>query len=82
MAVGDAESARRYDVRQNVRFKGGHLAAWIHENYPDTGCALSIEFKKFFMDEWTGEPDHREIESIGRALAATVPALLEELARA
>ena len=29
----------------------------MHERYPRQGCAIAIEFKKFFMDEWTGVPD-------------------------
>ncbi len=42
---------------------------------------LSIEFKKFFMDEWTGELDTDQHAAIGRALAGTVPGVLEELQR-
>ena len=33
------------------------LARFVHARYPDTGCAIALEFKKFYMDEWTGEPD-------------------------
>lgn len=72
---------RRLDVRENVKFQGGHFPRWIHQTFPDSGCALAIEFKKFFMDEWTGEPDWVQIEAIKSALAATVPGLLEELGR-
>jgi N-formylglutamate deformylase len=70
---------RRLDVRENVKFKGGNMARWTHENFPETGCALALEFKKFWMDEWTGEPDKRQVEAIRQALAATVPGVLEEL---
>ena len=46
------------DVRENVAFQGrGQLARFVHERYPVTGCSLAVEFKKFYMDEWTGEPD-------------------------
>ena len=49
---------RRLDVRENVAFQGrGQLARFVHERYPGTGCALAVEFKKFYMDEWTGAPD-------------------------
>lgn len=49
---------RHLDVRENVAFQGrGQLARFVHERYPGTGCALAVEFKKFYMDEWTGEPD-------------------------
>ena len=45
------------DVRENVKFLGGHFAKWIHHEFAESVCVLSIEFKKFFMDEWTGEAD-------------------------
>ena len=45
---------RHLDVRENVKFRGGHFPAWVNRTFPDVGCALAIEFKKFFMDEWTG----------------------------
>jgi hypothetical protein len=69
------------DVRENVKFRGGRFASWVHEGFPETGCALAIEFKKFFMDEWTGEPDERLVSAIGAALGSTVPGVIEELRR-
>jgi N-formylglutamate deformylase len=62
--------AGRLDVRENVRFRGGHFAAWIHRRYPESGCAIAVEVKKFFMDEWTGEVFPEHLEAIGRALGA------------
>jgi hypothetical protein len=70
------------DVRENVKFRGGRFAGWVHETFPETGCALAIEFKKFFMDEWTGEADERLVDAIWDALRSTVPVVLEELRRA
>ncbi len=70
---------RDIDVRENVRFRGGNFPRWIHENFPKTGCALAIEFKKFFMDEWTGIPDNMLLDAICNALKSTVPGILEEL---
>ena len=67
------------DVRENVRFKGGHLSRWVHENYPTSGCALAIEFKKIFMDEWTGQEDETALVSMLEVLRVTVPGLLEEI---
>ena len=55
---------RRLDVRENVKFMGGNLPQWVHENFPTSGCCLAIEFKKFFMNEWTGEPVMEELEAI------------------
>lgn len=70
---------RKLDVRENVKFKGGNLARWTHENFSETGCVLALEFKKFWMDEWTGEPDKTQVEAIRQALVSTVPGVLEEL---
>ncbi len=70
---------RPLDVRENVKFRGGYFPRWIHERFPESGCALAIEVKKFFMDEWTGELNRTLFETIHRALRATVPGLLESL---
>lgn len=70
---------RHLDVRENVKFEGRQLARWIHNKFPDSACVLSIEFKKFFMDEWTGEADERQLKAIREALHSTVPGILEEL---
>ena len=72
-------SERRLDVRENIRFRGGHMSRWIHQHYPDTGCALAIEFKKTFMDEWTGDVDDAALGSLRDALAHTLPGLVEQL---
>jgi len=69
----------RLDVRENVRFRGGNLSRWVHETFPEAGCALAVEIKKTFMDEWTGEPESSALEALRTALAATVPGVLEEL---
>lgn len=71
---------RQLDVRENVRFQGGYLSRWVHERYPQSGCCLAIEFKKFFMDEWTGKLSPEEYEAIPQALENTLPGLLESLA--
>ena len=70
---------RHLDVRENIKFQGGHLSHWVHESFAGSGCVLSIEFKKFFMDEWTGEPDPQQLAGIRNALTAIVPGAWEEL---
>jgi len=72
-------SGRPLDVRENIKFKGGQFSRWIHETFPETGCAMAIEFKKFFMNEWTGELYHEQFDAIKDALQSTVPGVLEEL---
>jgi hypothetical protein len=74
-------NGRRLDVRENVAFEGkGEQARFVHQNYPGRGCAIALEFKKFFMDEWSGEPDPDEIAAMRAFLAhitATAEAMLE-----
>jgi len=70
---------RHLDVRENIKFKGGYFPRWIHENFPGSVCCISIEFKKFFMDEWMGEPDQVQLDTIGEAVMSTVPGVLAEL---
>jgi N-formylglutamate amidohydrolase len=70
----------RLDVRENVKFRGGEMSAWVHRTFPETGCALAIELKKTFMDEWTGELDQAHLHELRAALARTLPGLEESLA--
>jgi N-formylglutamate amidohydrolase len=56
------------DVRENVKFKGGRMTRWIHERYPDHGTSIAVEVKKFYMDEWTGEPDETMTDDLRAAL--------------
>lgn len=72
---------RELDVRENVKFKGGNQVKWIHERFPGAGCGLAIEFKKFWMDEWSGQADDEMVQAIRAALSATIPGLREELNR-
>ena len=67
---------RKPDVRENVRFRGGNFPKWIHEQFPRSVCVLSLEIKKFFMDEWTGQPDTIAIDTIKEALQSTMDGVL------
>ena len=68
------------DVRENIRFEGGELSRWVHERYEGEGCALAVELKKVFMDEWTSEPNVAHITEIAGALASAVQPTLDVLA--
>ncbi|MCJ7764578.1 MAG: N-formylglutamate amidohydrolase [Thiovulaceae bacterium] len=70
---------RTLDIRENVKFKGGHFPFWIHNTFGNNACVLSVEFKKFFMDEWSGMANNKKVDLIRKMLALTVPGLLEEL---
>ena len=72
-------NGRRLDVRENVAFQGrGEQTRFVHNRYPGRGCAIALEFKKFFMDEWSGEPDHHEIAAM-RALINHVARIAKDL---
>jgi hypothetical protein len=71
--------SRKLDVRENIKFKGGQFSRWIHQNFPKSACSISIEFKKFFMDEWKGLPDPLQLAEIKSALQSTIPGILDEL---
>jgi hypothetical protein len=69
-------AGRTLDVRENVAFQGkGQQTRFIHESFPKTGCAIAVEFKKVFMDEWTGRPDRDALVSMRRMIGAAVPVL-------
>jgi len=68
-----------FDVRENVRFRGGHMSRWLNDRYAGRGCALAIEVKKIYMDEWTGVVDESAIVSVGDALRAATVAIREIL---
>jgi len=72
---------RHLDVRENVKFVGRQFPKWVHTRFPETGCAIAIEMKKFFMDEWTGELYSEQHRAIQDALASTLPGLVEELGK-
>ena len=73
---------RRMDVRENIAFQGkGEQTRFIHENFPKTGCAIAVEFKKFFMDEWTCVPDREALVAMRTMIRSTLP-VLEDCLRA
>jgi N-formylglutamate amidohydrolase len=69
----------RLDVRENVRFRGGFLSQWVARRYPETGCVLALEFKKTFMDEWTGRYDPDHVAQLRSALLAATGPTVEAL---
>lgn len=74
-----AHEDRPLDVRENVKFQGGNMARWIHQNFARHACVLSVEFKKTFMDEWTGQVDQRALGRLAMALGAAARALRREI---
>jgi len=70
-----------FDCRENVKFRGGHFAQWVTETFPQTGAVLAIEFKKTYMDEWTGHVDEVAVARIRSALETVVPVVTAALAQ-
>ena len=66
-------------VRENVKFRGGNHANWSHQTFPDSACVIAIEFKKFFMDEWSGEVFEEEFKFIREALESTFDGVTNEV---
>lgn len=76
-------AGRTLDVRENVAFQGkGEQTRFVHERYPSKACAIALEFKKFYMDEWTGEPDPRELAAMRGLLKHVADVAAALLARA
>lgn len=70
---------RHLDVRENVNFQGRYLSQFVSERFPNTGCAMAIEVKKFFMDEWTGLADTRQISALFEGFRVAGSAIVKEL---
>lgn len=73
---------RAPDVRENIRFRGGEFPRWVNTTFPGSGCALAIEVKKTFMNEWTGEPNLEIIEELRRALETGAAGAMDEQKKA
>lgn len=70
---------RQLDVQENIKFHGGYFQYWVHQTFPDSACVLSVEVKKFFMNEWSNELDITQLDAIRSALESTIPGVLHAL---
>ncbi len=61
------------DVRVNVRWKdGGHFPEWLHARYGPKACVITLEYKKIFMDEWSGTADVLALQDLREGLQLAV----------
>ena len=67
------------DIKHNVPFEGGHFPQWLNREWPGRVCALTVEVKKVFMDEWTGLRDNSAFFHIGMALKKATQAAEKKL---
>ena len=56
------------DARENVKFGGGHMSRWIASRFGADVLVLCLEFKKVFMDEWTGALHRDRLDELRRAV--------------
>lgn len=69
-------AGREPDVRENVRFPtGGHFPEWVYARWGARVCTISPEYKKIFMDEWTGQADIAALYQLRDSLQAAVDAI-------
>lgn len=69
------------DVRENINFKGGEFSNWINRNFGSHGFSLAIEFRKSFMDEWTGRVDIHHLNNLRSALVKSMSAIHDSIQR-
>lgn len=70
------------DVRCNVRFpSGGHFPEWVYAHWGDKVCTISPEYKKIFMDEWSGRADIPALYALRDGLQHAVDAVRPEFLR-
>ena len=66
---------RKLDVRINVKYPGGNFARQVHNSFPENGCVISLEFKKIFMEEWSGKLYSEEFEELKELIQFCKPVL-------
>ena len=74
-------NGRTLDVRENVAFQGKGEQTGSSMTATRQGCAIALEFKKFFMDEWTGKPDPAELKAMHDFVAHSARVAVELLKR-
>jgi N-formylglutamate amidohydrolase len=70
---------RNLDVRENVKFKGGYFTAWLSRQFGNRVCPIAIEFKKFFMDEWTGKINSDQLSHLRHLLISTIHPIIKKI---
>lgn len=68
------------DVRANVRYPdGGHFPKWLHARFGSQVCAITLEYKKMFMDEWSATADIVALEALRAGLLNSLDGIREHL---
>ncbi|MCF7794544.1 MAG: N-formylglutamate amidohydrolase [Candidatus Cloacimonetes bacterium] len=72
---------RRLTVTTQGKFPGGNFPRWIHNTFPKSACCIALEFKKIFMDEWTGKLFVEKQEKLIKMLDSVSELIEQELAK-
>lgn len=70
---------KELDVRENVKFGGGGFQQWVCDHFGDKGLVLSLEFKKTFMNEWTGKVNIPHLLALRKMLEINLPMFTRQL---
>ena len=61
------------EVGINKRWEGGgNFPEWLHSVFGDEACVITLEYKKIFMDEWTGHANILALQHLREGLARAV----------
>lgn len=72
-------AGREPDVRANVRYPtGGDFPEWVYATWGEAVCTITVEYKKIYMDEWTGQVDLEAAEDLRDGLQAAVDVVRPE----
>lgn len=69
------------DCRIDIKYPGGTMPRFLHTTFPQQVFALAIEFKKSFMNEWTGELYREKFDDLISAFHSIIPLLQKDLIR-
>ena len=73
---------RTPDVRYNRRFPdGGEFPEWVNRTFGSRACTLTLEYKKFFMDEWGTNADVLHLQDLRRGVLRAVERATGDLHR-
>lgn len=70
---------KNLDCRIDIKYPGGTMSRHLHQKFPGKVFSLAIEFKKTFMDEWSGEIYKEKLEDLISALHSIIPLLKKDL---
>ena len=66
-------TGRTPEVGTNIRWEdGGHFPEWLHAEYGDAACVMTLEYKKIFMDEWGHSADILALQDLREGFLAAV----------